>query len=67
MNILHANIDVHIIIFIAGLPGYGMQCIAKLQSHCDKMTFSDKSKYDRNFQQFPHKGGEYAMNYIKTF
>ena len=29
--------------------------------------FSDKSRYDRNFQQVTHKGGEYAINYIKIF
>ena len=31
------------------------------------MTFADKSRYDRNFQQVTHKGGEYAINYIKRF
>ena len=31
------------------------------------MTFADKSRYDRNFQQVTHKGGEYAINYIKMF
>ena len=31
------------------------------------MTFSDKSRYDRSFQQVTHKGWEYAMNYIKRF
>ena len=31
------------------------------------MNFSDKSKYDRIFQQVTHKGGGYAMNYIKIF
>ena len=31
------------------------------------MTFSDKSRYDRNFEQVTHKGGEYVMNYIKRF
>ena len=31
------------------------------------MTFSDKSRYDRTFQQVTHKGGEYAINYIKMF
>ena len=29
------------------------------------MNFSDKSIYDRSFQQVTHKGGESAMNYIK--
>ena len=32
------------------------------------MSFSDNSKYDRIFQKNSHiKGGESAMNYIKTF
>ena len=31
------------------------------------MTFADKSRCDRTFQQVTHKGGEYAINYIKRF
>ena len=31
------------------------------------MTFADKSRYDRTFQQMTHKGGESAINYIKRF
>ena len=31
------------------------------------MTLSDKSIYDRTFKQVTHKGGEYAINYIKRF
>ena len=31
------------------------------------MTFADKSRYDKMFQQVTHKGGEYKMNYIKIF
>ena len=31
------------------------------------MNFSDKSRYDRNFQKVTHKGGESAINYIKRF
>ena len=31
------------------------------------MTFADKSRYDRTFQQVTHKGGEYAMNNNKIF
>ena len=31
------------------------------------MTFADKSRYDRKFQQVTHKGGESAINYIKIF
>ena len=29
------------------------------------MTFADKARYDRIFQQVRHKGGESAINYIK--
>ena len=31
------------------------------------MTFADKSRYDRTFQQVTHKGGESAINYTKRF
>ena len=31
------------------------------------MTFADKSRYDRTFQQITHKGWESAINYIKRF
>ena len=31
------------------------------------MTFSDKSRYDRTFQQVKHKGREYSIKYIKRF
>ena len=31
------------------------------------MTFADKSRYDRTFQQVTHLGGESAINYIKRF
>ena len=31
------------------------------------MTFSDKSRYDRTFQQTTNKLGEYEINYIKRF
>ena len=31
------------------------------------MTFSDKSGYDRTFQQVTHKGGKSAINYITRF
>ena len=29
------------------------------------MNFDDKSRYDRTFHQVTHKGGEFAINYIK--
>ena len=31
------------------------------------MTFADKSRYTRTFQQVTHKGGQYAINYTKRF
>ena len=31
------------------------------------MTFPDKSRYDRTFQQVTHKGAESAIDYIKRF
>ena len=66
-NLLHANIDVHIRRLIVELPKDGIKCIEKLQSHCANMTFADKSRYDRTFQQVTHKGGGSAINYIKRF
>ena len=62
---MHANNDVHRRRLIAEFQIDVIKCIVKLQSHCANMTFSDKSRYDRTFQQVTHKGGEYAMNYIK--
>ena len=67
MNLLHANIDVHSKILFAEFPRDGIKCIEKLQSHCANVTFSDKSRHDRNFQQVTHKGGESAISYIKRF
>ena len=66
-NLLHANIDVHSRRLIADFPKYGIKCIEKLQSHCANMTFADKSRQDRTFQQVTHKGWEYAINYTKRF
>ena len=56
-NLLYANIGVHRRILIAEFPRDGIKCIKKLQSHCANMTFDDKSRYDRTFQQVTHKGG----------
>ena len=64
---MHANIDVHSIILISEFPGYGIKCIRKFQSNFANMTFSDKSIYDRIFQEVTHKGYEYATKYIKRF
>ena len=64
---MHTNIDVHSRRLIAEFPKDGVKCIENLQSHCANMTFADKSRYDRTFQQVTYKGGESAINYIKTF
>ena len=66
-KILHANIDVHSRRLIYWFPKDGVKFIENLQSHCTKMTFTDKSRYDRTFQQVTHKGGDSAINYIKRF
>ena len=54
-NLLHANSCVHSRRFIAEFPEDGIKCMEKLQSHCANMTFADKSRYDRTFQQVTHK------------
>ena len=64
-NLLHANIDAHSRRLFAEFPMDGIQCIEKLQSNCANMTFADKSRYDRTFQQVTHTGGEYLIIYIK--
>ena len=64
---LNANIDVHIRILIVEFQNDGIKYIEKLQSHCANMTFADKSRYARTFQQVTHKGGKSAINYIKRF
>ena len=64
---MYANIDVKSRRLIAEFPGDGIKCIEQLQSHCENMTFADKIRYDRIFQQVTHKGGESEMNYIKIF
>ena len=66
-NLLHSNIDLHSRRLIAEFPKYGIKCIEKLQSHCANMTFSDKIRYDRTFQQVTHKGGGSEINYINRF
>ena len=66
-NLLHANGCVHSRILIAEFPDDGIKCMEKLQSHCANMTFADKSRYDRTFQQVTHKRGESNINYIKRF
>ena len=67
MKLLHAKIYVHSRRLISEFPRDGIKCIEKLQSHCVNMTFSDKSRYDRTFQQVTHKGGKSEINYIKRF
>ena len=66
-NLLHANSCAHSRRLIAEFPEDEIKCMEKFQSHCANMTFADKSRYDRTFQQVTHKGGESAINYIKRF
>ena len=56
-KLFHKNIDIHSRILIAEFPKDGIKCIEKLKSHFANMTFADKSRYDRTFQQVTHKGG----------
>ena len=56
-NLIHANSCPHSRRLIADFPDDGIKCIQKLQSHCANMTFADKSRYERTFQQVTHKGG----------
>ena len=64
---MRVNIDVHRKRLTVEFPKDGIKCTEKLQSHCANMTFSDKSRYDRTFQQVAHKGGESEFNYINRF
>ena len=64
---MHADIDVHSRRLISEFSKDGIKCIEIFQSHCANMTFADKSRYDRTFQQVTHKGGESAINYIRRF
>ena len=64
---MHANIDVHSRRLIADFPKDGIKCIEKLQSYCANMTFADKSRYERTFQQVTNIGVGSAINYIKKF
>ena len=64
---MHSNIDVHSRRLIAEFPVDGIKFIENLQSHCFNMTFYDKIRYYRTFQQVRHKRGESEMNYIKRF
>ena len=64
---MHENIDVHRRRLITDFPKHGIKRIEKFQSHCENMTFDDRNRYDRTFQQVTHKGGEYTINYIKRF
>ena len=66
-SLLHTNIYAHSRRFIAEFTKDGIKYIDKLQSHCANMTFAEKSRYDRTFQQVTNKVGESAINYIKIF
>ena len=55
MNLLHANIDFHIIMLIDELAVHWVKFPSKIQSHCANMNFSDKSRYDRISRRFHTK------------
>ena len=67
INLLHANIDAHSRRLIAEFPKDGIKCIEKLQSHCANLNFSDKSRYDRNFQQVTLKEGNQLSITLRVF
>ena len=50
-KLLYANSFVHSRRLIAEFPIDEIKCLENLQSHCENMTFADKSRYDRTFQQ----------------
>ena len=54
-NLLHANSCLHSRRLIAEFPEDGIKCMEKLQSHCANMTFAEKIRHDRTFQQVTHK------------
>ena len=66
-NIFYTKIDVHSRRLMDEFPKDGIECIEKLQSHSANMTFADKSRYNRTFQQVADKGWEYEINFIKRF
>ena len=53
-DLLHTNIDVRSRRLISEFPVDGVKCISKHQYNCANMTFSEKSIYERFFQQFKH-------------
>ena len=54
---MYPNIDVHIRRLIADFSIDGEKCIAELQSHFSNITFTEKSRYGRIFQQAYIKEG----------
>ena len=63
----YENIDFHSRISIAEFPGDGLKYNSKPQSNFANITFAEKSRYDRIFQQFTHKVGESEKNNINIF
>ena len=66
-NLLNPYLDSHSQRLIDEYPGDGVQAITVLQYQCENMTFSEKIRYNKLFQQVIHKGEESAINYIKIF
>ena len=66
-NLFHTYIYVHRQRLIDNYPWDGLHAITILQSQCENMTFSEKSRPNRLFQQVVQIGGESETNYIKIF
>ena len=57
-HLLHANIDVHSRRLIPEFPMDGIKCIENLQSHCENLTFSNKSRYNMTIKRSHIKEGD---------
>ena len=66
-NLLHANSCVHSSGLIAEFPEDGIKCMERLQSHCAKKTFADKSRYDRTSSRLHIKEGNQPSITSKYF
>ena len=66
-NLLHSYIDEHSKKLIDEYSGDVAEAITIFQSQCSNMNFSDKIRYNRQFQQVVHKIGDSEINNIKRF
>ena len=65
-DLLHVYIDAHSQMLIDEYPRGCLQAITILQSQCENMNFSDKSRYNWLFHKVVHQGGGSEINYINT-